>query len=61
MATADEIRKEIKRLNDKYLKTENDIARMEEDGIYDDFNYNLLDQLSEQIDDLKSELEALEG
>ena len=61
MATADENRKEIKRLNDKYLKTENDIARMEEDGIYDDFNYNLLDQLSEQIDDLKAELEALEG
>ena len=60
MATREEIMKEIKRLNDKYSKTENDIARMEEDGIYDDFNYNLLDQLSEQIDDLKAELEAME-
>jgi hypothetical protein len=60
MATREEIEKEIRKLNDKYSKTENDIARMEEDGIYDDFNYNLLDQLSEQIDDLKAELEAME-
>ena len=60
MATREEIEKEIRKLNDKYSRTENDIARMEEDGIYDDFNYNLLDQLSEQIDDLKAELEAME-
>ena len=60
MATKEEIEKEIRKLNDKYRKTEKDIARMEEDGIYDDFNYNLLDQLSEQIDDLKTKLEAME-
>ena len=60
MTRKEEITKQIKKLDSEYLKIQSDISRREDNGIFDDYDYERLDKISEEIETLNNELDRLE-
>lgn len=54
-----EIKEKMKLVNDKILKLEKQIAKMEEDDIFDDKLYKQIEELEEERDKLNSLLDAM--
>lgn len=54
-----EIKEKMKLVNDKIIKLEKQIAKMEEDDIFDDNLYKQIEELEEERDRLNSLLDAI--
>ena len=54
-----EIKEKMKLVNDKIIKLEKQIAKMEEDDIFDDNLYKQIEELEEERDKLNSLLDTI--
>lgn len=52
---------QIKEIRRQQTKIESQIARQEEDGIYDNSLYEKLDELDKEAEDIQAELDKLEN